>query len=1344
MAPRRHHFSRPQDQNSAAQAANGSRNLGVRKHRPNEVDVQTVQAGLPSKVFGAVRIVAHQCLENVEYQVDGTDSISTKAIMLRVAAGIRAFIREADAGGILESQLHPLFVAMNEQIKEEEDMDSALESMIEIYAVCIKQLVPLDKQQFDELDPRYGLDLAESDQFQAFHEVPVLESGKRSTRKEVLRTLVKVPGGVDTPRPQYYHEEGKKKGEKIDERPYNGLYYAQTPGMAQKSLEFIFTVTLNESTCYTHYERGNVHPENHSPDFVLAGKLKFPHNTAKVILELGHLDPNVFPEIDWKPRFRPTTVGPESGTKSAPFMMIEDELLRKETQDVKQLVEDIMVPQSDEVYHMGDDGHVTRLVKPWDFRNDERMYKLILNTNQVSFLGGEVDGKKKMDVEVANFFIGRILAEYQFKNGQDDGAVRSIVSVFHRLKPRPPRGDIVYHLPIESLRHELPAALGRYTVLHTEVEVIRGNLVRPEDVFKAFSSQCSLLECTKFDGEMLRFYMKEMPKPFITSAVIEAFGKQPKSDIWVLSNCAFTVGPNGPNVFPIAESGHRFVPNVFTQHKFSPMEEESFPKGTIVPFPWLRWIIFCYGYNNLFPQMFENNVMAARISLAHIVQHGAHYKNWLKGDSGIGRNFPAAYLQSPDPGTGKTEILKTMNAIMCGPLKELISGDATKIGLWEQVIQLMGMTICVDDYVDSAETRFGRDSPEADAFNKILRAIHDGTGRPCYQRMRKSSSALAFSSNQIIKADCEPVMQRILLFFFDELTSRRMAILRMAQDVEMDEDEEMAEAQNPTYVQMNHWRDLCSCIFPDLICVGTIVKDGERVIDNLTLIDCGKFLQKACNTYKNRNIEAWAKCLATMLFNTRLAGGGDKELLAVFEYVVNSAPKGIRLLGKYGGVIDKFLMDILRIVDDIKPDPTKEKPENCLHWHNYRTTIKHEGKTWWAFRPTACILAIEKVLRKKVDYTARDIQHLAKDLPHVKWLKEHVVRYWDPGNSTSGWPIIAQTPVDHGLGSGENVGPVSWNRPGLTEDEAVGDLCTDETQRGNTMMDGALLISTDHVDDCRTAKLELSNSKNNSFKGISIITSIDGYTSEANGGAYPSPGVDDKGRYCFFKEVLYGNWAGWRSLGFHPWGHCCGYWNTLLNHSPTCAERKINPEVEKANRDAGFGTIAECFTLENMTKYFGDHFPTEDDIDKMPPCFRTCPFLWEDEEEVTTKMAMQRNDCVPPNFRAFGREEEEEEEAPESGGSPEDSENELLGDLPADKPSPKKVSPDRSLNNAVIGENGMPTTTPPEAPLSEQPLPLPKRRKRTLAQRFLDHEADDDGAGGEDDPKVKSAVRNAI
>ena len=1334
MAPRRHHFPRSQSQNSAAQSANGSRNLGIKKHRPNEVAVQVEKAGVPSKMFAAARIVAHQSLENVEYLVDGTDSISHKAIMLRVATGIRAFIHEADAGGILESQLHPLFVAMIEQIKEEQDLDSALESMIDVYAVCIKQLVALDQQQFNELDPCYGLDLAESNDFQVFHEVPVLESGKKSTRKEVLRTLVKVPADVDTPRPQHYHEEGKKKGEKIDERPFNGLYYAQTPGMAQKSLEFIFTVTLNESTPYTHYERGNVHPENFSEELVLAGKLKFPHTGGKVILELGHLDPNVVPIIDPQPRFRPTTVGPQSMSKAASFMMIEGaqgELLRKDIQDVKQLVDDIMVPQSEEVYHMGDDGHVTRLVKPWEFRNDQHLFKLILNTNQVGFLGGAVDGKKSMDVEVANFFIGGILAEYQFKSGQDDGAVRSIVTVFHRLRPRPPRGrDLVYYLPIEKLRADLPAELSRYTVLHTEVEVIRGKLVRPEDVYLAFNSQCSLLECTKFDGEMLRFYMKEMPKPYLTSSVIEAFGKQPKSDIWVLSNCAFTVGPNGPNVFPIADSTHRFVPTVFLNNKHSPMEEESFPKQRIIPFPWLRWIIFCYGYNNLLPAMFENNGTAAKISLAHIVQHGAHYKNWLAGESGIGRNCPVAYLQSPDPGTGKTEVLKTMNAIMCGPDQEIIAGDATKIGLWEQIIQFLGMTRCVDDYVDSVETRFGRDSPEADTFNKILRAIHDGTGRPCYQRMRKSSSALAFSSNQIIKADCEPVMQRILLFFFDELTSRRMAILRMAQDEVMDEAQEIAEAQSPTYVQMTHWRDLCSSLFPDLICVGTIVKDEKRVIDKLVLIDCGKFLQRACHTYKNRNIEAWAKCLATMLFNTRLAGGGSAELLAVFDYVVNSAPRGIRLLGKYGGVIDKFLMDILRIVDDIKPDPTKEKPENCLHWHNYRTTIEHEGKTWWAFRPSACISAIEKVLRKKVDYTTLDIQRLAKGLPHVKWVREHIVRYWNPTNTTNGWPIIAKVAVDHGLGSGENIGPVSWNYPPLDEREAVGDGCTVE----NTWLDGALLISTDHVDDCRAAKLELSNSKNNqAFKSITIITSIDGYTSVAKGGAHPSEGVDDNGRYCFFKEVVFGDWGGWRSIGFHPWGHFCGYYNTLLSHSPICKEQKINPEVEQANIDAGFGTVEECFTLENMTKYFGYHFPTEHDIDKMPPCFRTCPFLLEDEEEVTTGYAMERNDCLPPNFRAVGRvfpeeEEEEEEESPESDQS--------------DKPSPKRRSPPRrSINRAMVGENGMPVVTPPEAPLSEQAHPLPKRRKRSI---FLDDEADNDGAGGEDDPKVKSAVWNEI
>ena len=62
----------------------------------------------------------------------------------------------------------------------------------------------------------------------------------------------------------------------------------------------------------------------------------------------------------------------------------------------------------------------------------------------------------------------------------------------------------------------------------------------------------------------------------------------------------------------------------------------------------------------------------------------------------------------------------------------------------------------------------------------------------------------------------------------------------------------------------------------------------------------------------------------------------------------------------------------------------------------------------------------------------------------------------------------------------------------------------------------------------------------------------------------------------------------------------------------------------------------------------------------------------------------------------------------------------------------------------MVGENGMPTITPPEAPLSEQAHPLPKRRKRSLAQRMLDDEAEYDGAGGEDDKKVKIAVWNAI
>ena len=97
MAPRRHVPIVSRDQNSAAQAANGSRNAGVSKHRPNEVVVHDEKAGLPSKIFGAVRIARHQCLEGVEYMVDATDSISSKALMLRIIPTLRATQRYAEA-----------------------------------------------------------------------------------------------------------------------------------------------------------------------------------------------------------------------------------------------------------------------------------------------------------------------------------------------------------------------------------------------------------------------------------------------------------------------------------------------------------------------------------------------------------------------------------------------------------------------------------------------------------------------------------------------------------------------------------------------------------------------------------------------------------------------------------------------------------------------------------------------------------------------------------------------------------------------------------------------------------------------------------------------------------------------------------------------------------------------------------------------------------------------------------------------------------------------------------------------------------------------------------------------
>ena len=264
--------------------------------------------------------------------------------------------------------------------------------------------------------------------------------------------------------------------------------------------------------------------------------------------------------------------------------------------------------------------------------------------------------------------------------------------------------------------------------------------------------------------------------------------------------------------------------------------------------------------------------------------------------------------------------------------------------------------------------------------------------------------------------------------------------------------------------------------------------------------------------------------------------------------------------------------------------------------------------------------------------------------PHVKWVREHIVRYWNPTNTTNGWPIIAKVAVDHGLGSGDNIGPVSWNYPPLEEREAVGDGCTEE----NTWMDGALLISTDHIDDCRAAKLELSNSKNNqAFKSITIITSIDGYTSEAKGGAHASRvwttrvATASSRRWCSATGRL-------AHARLPPVGALLRLLQHVAQPLADLQGAEDQPGGRAGQHRCGLRHGGGVLHAREYDEVLWLPLPDRGRYRQDAALLQDVPLPLEDEEEVTTRYAMERNDWVPPNFRAFGREAEEEEEEEET------------------------------------------------------------------------------------------------
>ena len=200
-------------------------------------------------------------------------------------------------------------------------------------------------------------------------------------------------------------------------------------------------------------------------------------------------------------------------------------------------------------------------------------------------------------------------------------------------------------------------------------------------------------------------------------------------------------------------------------------------------------------------------------------------------------------------------------------------------------------------------------------------------------------------------------------------------------------------------------------------------------------------------------------------------------------------------------------------------------------------------------------------------------------------------------------------------------------------------------------------------------------------------------------------------------------WFGYRALNDCSFSMFCGADNALNVGSDT-TDLEIIPEVEAANRAAGYGSVADCFHPASLLEFFNDKFP---DPDVLPPCFKYCPFTFRDGENDVLSDILKPDSLPQDEDDRTGREEayqqrgtvrrrEEDEQTSDDGDPPPDGGN-----------------PGSNPIGAPLGDisNGR------EKKLCGSPSDRPVKRRRGSLNRVVT----DDAGAVEEDGKTDEQVR---
>ena len=482
--------------------------------------------------------------------------------------------------------------------------------------------------------------------------------------------------------------------------------------------------------------------------------------------------------------------------------------------------------------------------------------------------------------------------------------------------------------------------------------------------------QCYHYICISDKLTCIKRYLSALPRPPKTMTLTH-FGRQ-SSGVFALGNCAFMRG----EVVSHEEAGIKILQDTFNTgpNERLPVLRKNYPKMLIVPDPEVRFAFLDHLWNQLMPEQFLNNTMAAKASFALTVCHLHSSKFW--SGSGSVQGVPAGWLLSHAPNTGKTESLRLNKGLLGLDHAGLFCGGTSSMpAVLGKLGQSADMSLQLDEMVTWINYKNKGDSQ---LCKDLAHTTYDQTVRgklltDASMGAREPLSSWIASSNVLCNENDMAFLQRVIVIQFKPLDASAVDVSKSSE----------------VFQRWGAAKKVVSCLLPDL---EDILLGGE--LDTQAISDCCNWIGIYVDEKYARAANIWGFLLYYLLNLTYLAAGTMRALNEVLEYISEQVFDHNKMTQKFVNPLQLFL---IKCEECFSMDAYTTDPSQCVFWHNYRldcaptnANVMYPGQKFVALRVESCVKAIYK--RLDIFMKASDINRSIKE---TDWVMRGRAYFWD-------------------------------------------------------------------------------------------------------------------------------------------------------------------------------------------------------------------------------------------------------------------------------------------------------------------------------------------------------------